>query len=62
MDLLVEFFVSAGASIAAYYVCKWLDRHAKGQEARNKMAPRELPLSGGRFFRGEKLDLPVNFF
>ena len=31
MDLFVNFLMSVGAGMAAYYVCKWLDRHGKGQ-------------------------------
>ena len=26
MDILISFFISGGASVAAYYICKWLDR------------------------------------
>ena len=25
MDVIISFFVSAAASVAAYYICKWLD-------------------------------------
>ena len=28
---LTSFFVSVAASVAAYYVCKWLDGHGKGK-------------------------------
>lgn len=31
MEILVSFFVSLGAGIVGYYVCKWLDRHGKGK-------------------------------
>ena len=26
-EILITFFVSVMASIAAYYICKWLDRY-----------------------------------
>ena len=26
MELLISFFLSVGASVVAYYICKWLDR------------------------------------
>lgn len=31
MEIFASFFVSVGAGIACYYVCKWLDRHGKGK-------------------------------
>lgn len=31
LSILVSFFVSVAASVAGYYVCKWLDRHGKGK-------------------------------
>ncbi len=31
MDIIVAFFVSVGASVASYYISKWLDRHGKGR-------------------------------
>ncbi len=31
MDGLLVFFVSVAASVAGYYICKWLDRHNKGK-------------------------------
>jgi len=31
MDILTSFFVSVAASVAGYYVSKWLDRHSKGK-------------------------------
>ena len=27
---IASFFVSATANVAAYYICKWLDRHSRG--------------------------------
>ena len=27
MELLISFLMSVAAGIAAYYICKWLDRH-----------------------------------
>ncbi len=27
LSIFTSFFVSVGASIVAYYICKWLDRH-----------------------------------
>lgn len=27
MELVLNFLVSVMASVAAYYICKWLDRH-----------------------------------
>lgn len=26
-DIIIPFIVSVAASIAAYYICKWLDRY-----------------------------------
>lgn len=26
LELLISFFLSVGASVVAYYICKWLDR------------------------------------
>ena len=31
MEFIASFFVSATANVAAYYICKWLDRHSKEQ-------------------------------
>jgi len=31
MSVLSSFLVSVVAGIAAYYICKWLDRHDKEQ-------------------------------
>lgn len=31
MDGVITFLVSVVASVVAYYVCKWLDGHGKGQ-------------------------------
>lgn len=31
LSILVSFFVSVAASVAGYYICKWLDRHGKGK-------------------------------
>lgn len=31
MEILLSFLVSVAAGVAAYYICKWLDRHRKGQ-------------------------------
>lgn len=31
MDGFLDLFVSIVASIAGYYICKWLDGHGKGQ-------------------------------
>lgn len=31
MEYIASFFVSATANVVAYYICKWLDRHGKGQ-------------------------------
>lgn len=31
MDGLQAFFVSIVASVAGYYICKWLDGHRKGR-------------------------------
>ena len=31
MEYIASFFVSATANVAAYYICKWLDRHSKEQ-------------------------------
>lgn len=30
VEMLVNFFVSVGAGVICYYICKWLDRHSKG--------------------------------
>ena len=30
MEMLASFFVSVGAGVVAYYICKWLDRHGEG--------------------------------
>lgn len=32
MELLITFLVSVVAGIAAYYICKWLDRHGDDKE------------------------------
>ena len=31
MTFFLSFFVSATANVAAYYICKWLDRYSKEQ-------------------------------
>ncbi len=31
MQLIIGFLVSVVAGIASHYICKWLDRHSKGQ-------------------------------
>lgn len=31
LSILTSFFVSVAAGVVGYYVCKWLDRHGKGQ-------------------------------
>ncbi len=31
MDGAVNFVLSVGASVIAYYVCKWLDRQSRGR-------------------------------
>ncbi len=31
MDTVLNFFLSVGVNVAAYYICKWLDRHNRGQ-------------------------------
>lgn len=31
VEYLIAFFVSVAASVAGYYICKWLDRHGKGK-------------------------------
>lgn len=31
MTIVVEFAVSVAAGVVCYYICKWLDRHNKGQ-------------------------------
>lgn len=30
MDILVEYLVAITANIIGHYICKWLDRHNKG--------------------------------
>ncbi len=30
MNLLAEYLVSVAASVIGHYICKWLDRHNKG--------------------------------
>ena len=30
VEMIVNFFVSVGAGVICYYICKWLDRHSKG--------------------------------
>lgn len=32
MEILLSFLVSVAAGIAAYYICKWLDRHDHDKE------------------------------
>lgn len=29
MDIIISFLVSVMASVAGYYICKWLDRNRK---------------------------------
>lgn len=31
MDFILGFIVSVAADVTAYCICKWLDKHAKGQ-------------------------------
>lgn len=31
MDIFFTFLVSIAAGIVCHYICKWLDRHRKGQ-------------------------------
>ena len=31
LEFLIDFILAVGASIAAHYVSKWLDRHHKGK-------------------------------
>ncbi len=31
MQHIIGFLVSVVAGIASHYICKWLDRHSKGQ-------------------------------
>jgi capsular polysaccharide biosynthesis protein len=31
MEVVIAFFVSVAAGVVSYYICKWLDRHVKGQ-------------------------------
>ncbi len=30
-NILINLFVAVGANVIAYYICKWLDSHGKGQ-------------------------------
>lgn len=30
-SILTSFLVAVGANVAAYYICKWLDDHSKGE-------------------------------
>ena len=30
-DIFINLFVAVGANVIAYYICKWLDNHSKGQ-------------------------------
>ena len=32
MEILLSFIVSVAAGIATYYICKWLDRHARKEQ------------------------------
>ena len=32
LELFISFLISVMASIAAYYICKWLDRDDNGNE------------------------------
>lgn len=32
MAILINFLVSVAAGIAAYYICKWLDRHGRKEQ------------------------------
>lgn len=32
MEILLSFLASVVAGIAAYYICKWLDRHDRDKE------------------------------
>jgi ABC-type multidrug transport system permease subunit len=31
VEILTNFLMSVAAGILCYYICKWLDRHNKGQ-------------------------------
>jgi capsular polysaccharide biosynthesis protein len=31
LEIIIGFVVSVAAGIVSYYICKWLDRHVKGQ-------------------------------
>lgn len=31
VEFFITFFVSIAASVAGYYICKWLDRRGKGK-------------------------------
>ena len=31
MEVFVKFFMSVAAGVVSYYVCKWLDGHARNQ-------------------------------
>mgnify|MGYP004475386829 FL=1 len=30
-SILINFIMTVGANVAAYYICKWLDSHRKGK-------------------------------
>lgn len=32
MDIIISFLVSIAAGVAAYYICKWLDRHDRREQ------------------------------
>lgn len=34
LEIIISFLISVLASIAAYYICKWLDRNDNGNEPR----------------------------
>ena len=31
LAILISFLVSVEAGVVSYYICKWLDRHSKGE-------------------------------
>lgn len=44
MSLLLAFLMSVAASVAAYYICKWLDRHGgQRKPPKQQKTPREQP-------------------
>ena len=35
LEIIISFLISVMASIAAYYICKWLDRNDDGNELKD---------------------------